>query len=78
MRRFLSFIKKYYIVLIIILLGIFFRLINLDKPSGLWYDEITIYSIASQKTILSMIQTDIHRFMLFPLYYFVYHINYTS
>ena len=74
MKKFLLFIKKYYIILIIILLGVFFRLINLDKTSGLWYDEITIYSIASQKTISGMIQADVHRFLLFPLYYFIYHL----
>lgn len=45
--------KKHTILfLLILIVGIFFRLINLDKPSGLWYDESTIYSIASQHTIV--------------------------
>ncbi len=67
-------IKKYYIILaIIILFGGVVRLINLDKSGGLWYDEITIYSIASQNTLHDMLTIDTHRFLLFPLYYIIYH-----
>ncbi|MBR2526440.1 glycosyltransferase family 39 protein [bacterium] len=67
------FIKKHSIFIIILCLGTLFRLINLDKETGLWYDEITIYSIASQKSFLAMINEDLHRFLLFPLYYIIYH-----
>lgn len=49
------------------------RLVNLDKAGGLWYDEMSIYSIASQSFPDGMLKTDAHRFLLFPLYYFVYH-----
>ena len=59
---------------IILILGIIFRLINLDKSGGLWYDEATIYSIASQHGISGMFNADSHRFLLFPFYYIIYNI----
>jgi len=40
----------------------------------LWYDEMTIYSIASKSFPAGMLHADAHRFLLFPLYYLVYHI----
>lgn len=61
-----------YIVLIIII-AFLIRLINLDKSGGLWYDEATIYSIASKKSISGMYNADSHRFLLFPIYYILYH-----
>lgn len=65
--------KNYYylIAIIIALLALIIRLNNLGA-SGLWYDELTIYSIASKKTIALMMQEDGHRFLLFPLYYLIY------
>lgn len=63
----------YYIFIAIILIFAFLiRLNNLDKIQGLWYDEITIYSIAAKKSILLSLNEDAHRFLLFPLYYLVY------
>lgn len=61
-------LKKYWLFFVILISGVLFRLINLDKAGGLWYDEMTIYSIASD------FNADIHRFLLFPVYYFVYHL----
>ncbi len=67
-------INRYHCILFLILLfGCLIRFNNLDKPTGLWYDEITIYSIASSKTLSGMLSADIHRFLLFPLYYIIYH-----
>ena len=63
----MNFIRKYWGFFLILIFGIVFRLINLDKVGGLWYDEMTIYSIASA------FKTDLHRFLLFPLYYIIYH-----
>src|SRR5574344_1188898 len=65
-------LKPFVFLLFILLLGLMLRFINLDKSGGLWYDEATIYSIASQKNIVAMLHTDIHRFLLFPLYYIIY------
>lgn len=61
----------YFLAFIITVLALFIRLNNLSA-SGLWYDELTIYSIASKKTIFLMMQEDAHRFLLFPLYYLIY------
>ncbi len=69
--------KKYFNFLILFLIccmGLFFRLFNLDKMSGLWHDEITIYSIASKSIVSGMINADCQRFLLFPLYYIFYHL----
>ena len=63
----MDFIKKYWVLVLVLILGLLFRLINLDKSGGLWYDEMTIYAIASH------FKTDLHRFLLFPLYYIIYH-----
>lgn len=67
-------LRKYFLFFVILLFGIIIRLINLDKSAGLWYDEMTIYSIASQKSIIDIFNTDSHRFLLFPLYYLIYHL----
>lgn len=65
--------KKYFIFIGILCLSFLFRIIHLDKIGGLWYDEATIYSIASQAGISGMFNADSHRFLLFPLYYLIYH-----
>ena len=62
----MEFIKKYRLFFLILTVGILLRLINLDKSGGLWYDEMTIYTIASNFT------SDLHRFWHFPLYYVFY------
>lgn len=54
--------------------AILLRLWNLDKETGLWYDEMSIFSIASQSFPFGMLKADAHRFLLFPLYYLDYHI----
>lgn len=66
--------KKYVLFAIILIICVVFRLINLDKAGGLWYDEATIYSIASQNGISGMLSADSHRFLLFPLYYLIYNL----
>lgn len=65
--------KKYWLFFLILIISILLRLLNLDKAGGLWYDEATIYSIASQNGIFKMLDADSHRFLLFPLYYIIYH-----
>ena len=64
----MNFIKKYKAVILIVLFALIIRLINLDKTGGLWYDEINIYSIASQSFPAGMMKADAHRFLLFPLF----------
>lgn len=58
---------KYYIFLTFFVIFAFLvRIINLDKNGGLWYDEITIYSIAQN------FGSDLKRFLQFPVYYIFY------
>lgn len=70
----MNFIKKYRLIIVIALASLIIRVMNLDKAGGLWYDEATIYSIASKSFPQGMMHADAHRFLLFPLYYFVYHL----
>lgn len=67
-------IKKQTVIFLgIMLLGAILRLLFLDKPEGLWYDETIIYKQASQPNIFSVIaytkQVDIQ----FPLYQIILH-----
>lgn len=62
-------IKHYIILGLILVFGVTLRLSNLDKPTGLWHDEATIYSIASAIPDFSV---NFHRFLIFPLYYIFY------
>lgn len=56
--------KEVIILCLILMVSVIFRLLFLDKPSGLWYDEIVSFKQASQNNILSVIvytlKTDIH------------------
>ena len=70
----MNFIKKHQLIFVLAVAALMLRLINLDKAGGLWYDEATIYSIASKSFPTGMMQADSHRFLLFPLYYFVYNL----
>lgn len=58
----------------ILIISIILRFLFLDKPSGLWYDEIVSFKQASQANILSVIiytiKTDIHM----PLYQVFLHL----
>ena len=60
-------IKKYWLLSIVLAVGVLLRLINIDKPGGFWYDEMTAYTIASD------FSSDWHGFWHFPLYYYIYH-----
>ena len=69
--------KKFWYIffaIIILIFALIIRLDNLDKISGFWYDESTIYSIGSKKILWGMLQEDAHRFLLFPLYFLAYKI----
>lgn len=56
--------KNFWILFAIFVAGIVFRLLFLDKPSGLSYDELVSFKQASQSNVLSTIlytlQTDVH------------------
>lgn len=61
-----------FFALIIIFFALFIRLSSLDKTSGFWYDESTIYTIGSKSFPWGMLKEDAHRFLLFPFYFLMY------
>lgn len=62
-------IKHYIFLALILFFSLVIRLLNLDKPTGLWHDEATIYSIANA---LPDFHFNFHRFLIFPLYFIFY------
>ena len=50
-------------------LALILRLIGIDKPGGLWHDEIDTYNIASNTSIFNLINASLPR----PLYYIFLH-----
>lgn len=61
--------SKYFILFIITALALFVRLLNLDKESGLWFDEMLTYSFSSKSFPWGILKT-LHRYDFhMPLYY---------
>ena len=56
--------KNFWILFAVFTVGIVFRLLFLDKPSGLSYDELVSFKQAAQSNAISTIfytlQTDVH------------------
>lgn len=65
--------NQYFILAVITLLALFIRLLNIDKPCGLWYDEMLtyVYSLGSFPigVIKNLLRYDFHM----PLYYLFTH-----
>lgn len=61
------------IVLSIFLFGIFLRIINLDKPTGMWLDEINTYNIARHSFPFGIIHLLKYYEPHTPLFYFILH-----
>lgn len=73
-KIFLDFLKNKYIILAFLtLVALFVRLLNIDKPYGLWYDEMLTYSFSLGSFPMGLIKTlsrfDFHM----PLYYVYAH-----
>lgn len=62
-------LKHYIILALILIFSLIIRLSNLDKPTGLWHDEATVYAIANA---LPDFHFNFHRFLIFPLYFIFY------
>ena len=72
-----EFFKKYFdkiVFFVILILAVVLRLLFIDKPTGLWYDEIVSYKQASMPNVISVIlytlKTDVH----LPLYQLFLHL----
>lgn len=70
-----NFLKnQYFILFIITALALFVRLLNLDKESGLWFDEMLTYSFSSPSFPWGILKT-LHRYDFhMPLYYLSIHV----
>lgn len=66
--------KNIFIITLIFIVAVIFRLLMLDKTGGLWYDELVSYKQASQpgviETIIYTLKTDVH----LPLYQIFLHL----
>lgn len=66
--------NKYFIISVLTIAAFLIRLLNIDKPLGLWYDEMLTYIFASKSfpggIIKALIREDYHM----PLYYLLIHI----
>ncbi len=61
--------NKYFIICLITLFGLFIRLLNIDKPTGLWWDEMSTYIFSSKPLpfgiIKSLWNSDVHMPLFF-------------
>lgn len=68
------FTNKYFILTILTFVALIVRLLNLDKPSGLWYDEMLTYIFSSKHFPLGILKTLLRFDFHMPLYYMYVHI----
>lgn len=66
--------NQYFILAIITLLSLFIRLLNIDKPFGLWYDEMLTYIFSSKSFPLGILKTLLQEDFHMPLYYMYVHV----
>lgn len=74
LKKVIVFLKNQYVILAVItLVALFIRMLNIDKPYGLWYDEMLTYTFSSSSFPFGLIKTlsrfDFHM----PLYYVYVH-----
>lgn len=66
--------NQYFILTIITLAALFIRLLNIDKPTGLWYDEMLTYIFSSKNFPLGILKALWREDFHMPLYYMYVHI----
>lgn len=62
--------NEYFILTVLTVLALFLRLLNIDKPYGLWNDEILCYSIASKGLPFGIIKELWRMDYHMPFYYY--------
>lgn len=67
-------LKSILIISLIILLGLFLRLIGINKPGGLWHDEMVIYTQSIQAFPWDIINWTLSRDTHFPLFQLLLHL----
>lgn len=63
-------LNQYFLLFIITLSALIVRLLSIDKPSGLWYDEMLSYMFSSKSFPFGIIKTLFRYEYHMPLYYF--------
>lgn len=66
--------NQYFILTVITLLALFIRVLKIDKPLGLWYDEMLAYKYASQSSLLGIVKMLWHEDFHMPLYFMFLHL----
>lgn len=62
-------LKHILIISLVLIVGGIFRLSNLDKPNGLWLDEMITYNTVHAKSLLDIVHYSLTKDMHAPLYY---------
>lgn len=68
------FTNQYFILTALTLIAALIRLLNIDKPYGLWYDEMLTYIFSSKSFPMGILKTLWREDFHMPLYYFYVHI----
>lgn len=63
-----------FLFLLIFLFGVYLRVVGINKPEGLWYDEMNTYFIAKQSFPFGIMQNLLERDLHFPFYYMLLHV----
>jgi len=66
--------NQYFIIALITLLALFLRLLNIEKPCGLWYDEMLTYVFSSKSFPFGIMKTLLRYDFHMPLYYMYVHV----
>lgn len=66
-------LNQYFLLAVLTVFALFIRLLNIDKPSGLWYDEMLTYIVSSKTFPTGIIDTILKQDFHMPLYYFYVH-----
>lgn len=61
--------NDYFILSFLTILGLFIRLLDIDKPKGLWNDEMISYVISVSDSLSGVIKTVLKEDFHMPLYY---------
>lgn len=61
------------LIFIFIFIGVYLRVVGLNRAEGLWYDEINTYFIAKHQFPAEIFRTLLDRDLHFPLFYFILH-----
>lgn len=68
------FTNQYFLIGLITIFALFLRLLNIDKPTGLWHDELITYYFSSKSFPFGILRALWREDFHMPLYYMYLHI----